>query len=62
MREPTTMGRPREFDENEALAAIMDVFWTKGFGGASLSDLVSATATVPPYSTRSPDGYASVGF
>ena len=31
MREPTKMGRPREFDENEALAAIMDVFWTKGF-------------------------------
>ncbi len=43
MREPTTMGRPREFDENEALAAIMDVFWTKGFEGASMTDLVSAT-------------------
>ena len=43
MREPTKMGRPREFDENEALAAIMNVFWTKGFTGASMSDLVSAT-------------------
>ncbi len=43
MREPTTMGRPREFDENEALAAIMDVFWTKGFAGASMRDLVGAT-------------------
>ncbi len=43
MREPTKMGRPREFDVNEALAAIMDVFWTKGFAGASMRDLVGAT-------------------
>ncbi len=43
MREPRTMGRPREFDEEVALAAIMDVFWTKGFEGASVADLVKAT-------------------
>ena len=41
MREPTKMGRPREFDVNEALAAIMDVFWTKGFAGASMRDHAS---------------------
>ena len=43
MREATTMGRPREFDPDEALAAIMEVFWTKGFEGASMRDLVART-------------------
>jgi len=43
MREAKALGRPREFDEDEALAAIMNVFWAKGFEGASMSDLVSAT-------------------
>ena len=43
MREPRAVGRPREFDAEEALAQIMDVFWAKGFEGASMSDLVTAT-------------------
>jgi len=44
MREQTTtMGRPREFDPDTALAAIMEVFWAKGFEGASMRDLVVAT-------------------
>ena len=43
MREPTTMGRPREFDVEAALTKIMDVFWAKGFEGATLNDLVNAT-------------------
>ncbi len=44
MREPTTtMGRPREFDPDKALSEIMDVFWTKGFEGASMRDLVDRT-------------------
>lgn len=37
------MGRPREFDVDEALAKIMDVFWAQGFEGATLNDLVTAT-------------------
>ena len=43
MREPKLMGRPREFDEEEALAKIMDVFWARGFEGATVSDLMGAT-------------------
>lgn len=43
MREPTTMGRPREFDEDAALKKIMDVFWAKGFEGTTLNNLVHAT-------------------
>ena len=43
MREARTLGRPREFDADEALARILDVFWAKGFEGSSMSDLVTAT-------------------
>lgn len=34
-----TRGRKRAFDEDVALEAAMDVFWQKGYTGASLSDL-----------------------
>lgn len=43
MREPKSMGRPREFDEDEALTQIMDVFWAKGFEGATMRHLEAAT-------------------
>jgi AcrR family transcriptional regulator len=43
MLEPKVIGRPREFDEGQAMAKIMDVFWAKGFEGTSMSDLEAAT-------------------
>lgn len=34
-------GRPREFDRDEALANARDAFWSRGYEGVSMADLVS---------------------
>ncbi|TGV16245.1 TetR/AcrR family transcriptional regulator [Mesorhizobium sp. M8A.F.Ca.ET.173.01.1.1] len=48
-------GRPRTFDRNAALRRAMDVFWAKGYEGASISDLAAAMGI------NSPSLYAAYG-
>lgn len=46
-------GRKKSFDENVALRAAMEVFWAKGYVGASLTDLTQSMGINKPsmYST-----------
>lgn len=41
-------GRKREFNERTALHAAMDVFWTKGYMGATLADLTKSMGINKP--------------
>ena len=43
-----TMGRPREFEIDEAIDKATYLFWRNGYGGTSLSDLTKAIGITPP--------------
>jgi len=48
-------GRPRGFDRGAALARAMEVFWAKGYEGASMAELTAAMGI------NSPSLYAAFG-
>ncbi|CCQ72249.1 TetR/AcrR family transcriptional regulator [Magnetospira sp. QH-2] len=37
------MARPREFDQNEVMNKVVEVFWSRGFEATSIQDLEGAT-------------------
>jgi AcrR family transcriptional regulator len=41
-------GRPRTFDETEAIRMATKVFWSKGYDGATIDDLVAAMGVQRP--------------
>ncbi len=42
------MSRRREFSEDQVLDAAMHLFWSKGYPGTSMQDIVHATGLQPP--------------
>lgn len=46
--EKPARGRPRAFDREQALHKALTLFWTHGYEGTSIADLVAAMAIAPP--------------
>src|SRR5260221_1933213 len=45
---PRPRGRPRSFDEREALQKAIRVFWAKGYDAVTIDDLVAGMGVVRP--------------
>src|SRR5215475_7993597 len=43
-----TIGRPRGFDTEKALEEAMEVFWRRGYEGATVAELTAAMGINPP--------------
>jgi AcrR family transcriptional regulator len=52
----TSRGRPRTFDREQALRSALDVFWARGYDGATLEELLAAMGGIAP-----PSFYAAFG-
>ncbi len=42
------MGRPRSFDADQAIAAVLPIFMAKGYEGATFGELIAAMGIKPP--------------
>ena len=42
------VGRPRSFDESDALKKATQVFWSKGYDGVTIDDLVAGMGVGRP--------------
>src|SRR3977135_2553133 len=45
---PVPRGRPRSFDESDALEKAIQVFWSKGYDGVTIDDLVAGMGVGRP--------------
>lgn len=42
MNDTKKVGRPKQFDRDDALTAAVNIFWAKGYDGASMKDLTQS--------------------